>query len=116
MGIRTTSLKMVRLRCRFRLAAHGPLGNNPFEACATLTFWITVENRDYHYLSQSEIASDKRISQHLSGPAHLQKPFPNKAIYREAASNRDKAAQCCRWGFRCGVAAVLSQLGSRNWA
>ena len=28
--------------------------------------WITVENRDYHYLSQSEIAGDKRIYQHLS--------------------------------------------------
>jgi hypothetical protein len=30
-------------------------------------FQITVENRDYHYLSRFEIASDKRISQHLSG-------------------------------------------------
>jgi hypothetical protein len=30
-------------------------------------FQISVANRDYHYLSQSEIASDKRISQHLSG-------------------------------------------------
>jgi hypothetical protein len=28
---------------------------------------ISVGNRDYHYLSQSEIASDKRISRHLSG-------------------------------------------------
>jgi hypothetical protein len=25
-----------------------------------------VENRDYHHLSQSEIAGDKRISRHLS--------------------------------------------------
>src|SRR5579864_8960860 len=29
------------------------------------SFQITVANRDYHYLSQSEIASDKRISQQL---------------------------------------------------
>jgi hypothetical protein len=27
---------------------------------------ITVENRDYHYPSQSEIAGAKRIYQHLS--------------------------------------------------
>jgi hypothetical protein len=26
------------------------------------------ENRDYHYLSQSEIGGGKRISRHLSGP------------------------------------------------
>jgi len=28
--------------------------------------WIDVENRNYHYLSHFEIASDKRIYQHLS--------------------------------------------------
>ena len=28
---------------------------------------ITVENRDYHHLSQSEIAGAKRIYEHLSG-------------------------------------------------
>jgi len=28
---------------------------------------IDVENRAYHYLSQSEIGGGKRISQHLSG-------------------------------------------------
>jgi hypothetical protein len=27
---------------------------------------IDVDNRDYHYLSQSEIGGDKRIYQHLS--------------------------------------------------
>ena len=31
-----------------------------------IDFQIGVENRDYHYLSQSEIAGGKRISQHLS--------------------------------------------------
>jgi len=30
-------------------------------------FKITVENRDYHHLSQSEIGGGKRISRHLSG-------------------------------------------------
>jgi hypothetical protein len=29
---------------------------------------IGINNRDYHYLSHFEIASAKRISQHLSGP------------------------------------------------
>jgi hypothetical protein len=29
-------------------------------------FQITVENRDYHHLSQTEIAGGKRISRHLS--------------------------------------------------
>jgi hypothetical protein len=29
---------------------------------------LTVNNRDYHYLSQSEIAGAKRIYQHLSEP------------------------------------------------
>jgi hypothetical protein len=27
---------------------------------------ISVENRDYHHLSQNEISGGKRISQHLS--------------------------------------------------
>ena len=31
-------------------------------------FRITVANRDYHYLSQSEIGGAKRISQYLYGP------------------------------------------------
>jgi hypothetical protein len=30
------------------------------------SFQITVENRDYHHLSQSEIGGGKRISRHLS--------------------------------------------------
>jgi hypothetical protein len=29
---------------------------------------IDVDNRDYHYLSQSEIAGGKRIYQHVSEP------------------------------------------------
>jgi hypothetical protein len=29
-------------------------------------FQVTVANRDYHYVSQSEIAGAKRIYQHLS--------------------------------------------------
>jgi len=38
-------------------------------------FQISVENRDYHQLSHSEIGGAKGISRHLSGetvPAHLQ--------------------------------------------
>jgi len=33
--------------------------------------WITVDNRDYHHLSQVEIAGGKRISRHLSGSAKI---------------------------------------------
>jgi len=35
--------------------------------------WIDVENRDYHYLSQSEIGGAKRISQQLCSTASF--PF-----------------------------------------
>jgi hypothetical protein len=35
-------------------------------------FRINVENRDYHYLSQSEIAGAKRISRHLFGSVALE--------------------------------------------
>lgn len=47
------------------MLSHGP---NTFLADARQSnseVKITVENRDYHHLSQSEIAGGKRISQHL---------------------------------------------------
>jgi len=37
---------------------------------------IGVANRDYHYLSQFEIAGAKRISQHLSTAANCDSPKP----------------------------------------
>jgi hypothetical protein len=39
-----------------------------------IDFQIGVENRDYHYQSQTEIASDKRISQHLSATRARYRP------------------------------------------
>src|ERR1700721_135235 len=62
---------------------------------------IGVENRDYHHLSHSEIAGDKRISRHLSGPnrpSHLQAEIKGgvtismtlkESLTRGAGSQRD---------------------------
>jgi hypothetical protein len=40
--------------------------NNDLRLLGYACIQITVENRDYHYLSQSEIAGAKRISRQLS--------------------------------------------------
>jgi hypothetical protein len=45
-------------------AAENGRGNSTLRASYAFS-QISVENRDYHHLSQTEIASDERISQHL---------------------------------------------------
>jgi hypothetical protein len=50
-------------------------------------FRVTVDNRDYHYQSQTEIAGAKRIYQHLS---ELEHPSP----LREAVSDFLRVGFC----------------------
>jgi hypothetical protein len=44
---------------------------SPDNAVTRVDFQIGVANRDYHQLSQNEIAGAKRIYQHLSGSAKI---------------------------------------------
>jgi|HubBroStandDraft_6_1064221.scaffolds.fasta_scaffold3834584_1 hypothetical protein len=47
----------------------GGFSRNQRDARKLICFSIDVDNRDYHYLSHSEIDGGKRISQRLSQPA-----------------------------------------------
>jgi hypothetical protein len=67
---------------------------------------ISVGNRDYHYLSHPEIASDKRISQHLSAPLCLGHRFAGdswcEVIYQRRLGFRNLAAPHLRTSASAG--------------
>jgi len=70
---------------------------------------IGVDNRDYHYLSHSEIDGGKRISQHLSGPARSGTLTGQVKVTGEEMQMRHRGNSAAHWAIRSTLAAVVTQ-------